>query len=83
MNQNASEISKNNNIIILCLDKTESIKEVVFGKYGIVNNAHEDTVVLDLSTTLANEIINFANQLNKKTGTPYIDALVSGGPTKR
>ena len=55
LNQNASKISENNNIIILCLDKTESVKEVVFGKDGIFNNAHEDTVVLDLSTTLAND----------------------------
>ena len=82
LNQNASKISKNNNIIILCLDKTESVKEVVFGKDGIVNNAHEDTVVLDLSTTLANETINFANQLNEKTGAAWIDAPVSGGPDK-
>ena len=82
LNQNASKISENNNIIILCLDKTENVKEVVFGKNGIVNNAHEDTVVLDLSTTLANETINFANQLNKKTGAAWIDAPVSGGPDK-
>ena len=82
LNQNASKISENNNIIILCLDKTENVKEVVFGKNGIVYNAHEDTVVLDLSTTLANETINFANQLNKKTGAAWIDAPVSGGPDK-
>ena len=80
--QNASQISKNNNIIILCLDKTESVKEVVFGKDGIVNNANENTIVLDLSTTLANETVNFANQLNKKTGAAWIDAPVSGGPDK-
>ena len=80
--QNASQICKNNNIIILCLDKTESVKEVVFGKDGIVNNAHDNTIILDLSTTLANETINFANQLNKKTGASWIDAPVSGGPDK-
>ena len=58
-NQYASEISKNNNIIMWCLDKTESVKEVVFGKDGIVNNAHDKTIIVDLSTTLANETINF------------------------
>ncbi len=80
--QNGSKISENNNIIILCLDKTESVKKVVFGKDGIVNNAHKNTIILDLSTTLANETINFANQLNKKTGAAWIDAPVSGGPDK-
>ena len=80
--QNASQISKYNDIIILCVDKTESVKEVVFGKNGIVNNANENTIILDLSTTLANETINFANQLNKETGASWIDAPVSGGPEK-
>ena len=74
LSQNASEISKNNDIIILCLDKTESVKEVVFEKDGIVKNAHENTIILDLSTTLANETINFADQLNKKTGASWIVA---------
>ena len=82
LNQNASEISKNNNLIILCLDKTESVKEVVFGKDGLVNNADNDTIMLDLSTTLANETIDFSNQLNKKTGASWVDAPVSGGPDK-
>ncbi len=82
LNKNASEISRNNNIIILCLDKTESVNEVVFGKDGIVNNADDNTIILDLSTTLVNETITFANQLNKKTGASWIDAPVSGGPDK-
>ena len=82
LNHNASKISKNNDIIILCLDKTDSVKEVIFGKDGIVNNAHNNSIILDLSTTLANETINFANQLNKKTGASWIDAPVSGGPDK-
>ena len=82
LNQKASEISQNNNIIILCVDKTESVKEVVFGKDGLVNNANDNTIILDLSTTLADETINFANQLNKKTGASWIDAPVSGGPDK-
>ena len=82
LNQNPSKISKNNDIIILCLDKTESVKEVVFGKDGVVNNANDNTIILDLSTTLANETINFANKLNKNTGASWIDAPVSGGPDK-
>ena len=80
--QNASQICKYNDIIILCVDKTQSVREVVFGKNGIVNNANENTIILDLSTTLANETINFANQLIKKTGASWIDAPVSGGPDK-
>ena len=43
--QKASEISQNNDIIILCVDKTESVKEVIFGKYGLVNNTHDKTII--------------------------------------
>ena len=31
-NQNASKISKNNDIIILCVEKTQRVREVVFQK---------------------------------------------------
>ena len=82
LNKSASHISQNNDIIIICVDKTKSVKEVVFGKDGIVNNAHDNTIILDFSTTLANETINFANKLNEKTGASWIDAPVSGGPDK-
>ena len=54
----------------------------MFGKDGIVKNAKNTTINLYLSTTLANETINFANQLNKKTRTAWIDAPVSRGPYK-
>ena len=57
--QNTSQICINNDIIILCVDKTKSVEQVVFGKNGIVNNANEHTIILDLSTTLANETIEF------------------------
>ena len=56
LNQNVSQISKNNDIIILCLDKTESVKEVVFGKDGLVNNANNKTIIL-AETRLKNKII--------------------------
>ena len=46
LNQKASEVSRNNNIIILCVDKTKSVKEVVFGKDGLVNNANNNTCLL-------------------------------------
>ena len=45
LNHKASEVSQNNNIIILCVDKTESVKEVVFGKYGLVNNTNDKTII--------------------------------------
>ena len=80
--QNVSKICKNNDIIILCLDKTESVKEVVFGKEGIVSNADYNTIILDLSTTLASETINFANKLNRKQGLHGLMYLSQVGLTK-
>ena len=82
LNHKASEVSRNNNIIILCVDKTESVKEVIFGKDGLVNNAKNDTIILDLSTTLADETINFATQLKKKRELPGLTHQSQGVLTK-
>ena len=46
-----------------------------------IKKENNNTIILDLSTTLANETIEFANQL-KKTGASWVDAPISGGPDK-
>jgi 3-hydroxyisobutyrate dehydrogenase-like beta-hydroxyacid dehydrogenase len=54
----------------------------VFDNNGIVKNATEKTIIIDLSTTLVNETIKFSEKFKHKTGGVWIDAPVSGGPEK-
>ena len=79
---NAAEIAKKCDIIFICVDKTENVEHVVFDNNGIVKNATEKTIIIDLSTTLVNETINFSEKFKHKTGGVWIDAPVSGGPKK-
>ena len=79
---NISEISKTCDFILICVDKTENVEKVVFNKNGIIKNATEKTIIIDLSTTLANETIKFSNQFNNLTKGYWVDAPVSGGPEK-
>ena len=77
-----AELSHDCDVIFICVDKTESVEDVVFKENGIIKNASKKTIIIDLSTTSANETINFANKLNIEKGSSWIDAPMSGGPVK-
>ena len=78
----ASEVAKKCNVIFVCVDKTENVEHAVFDGNGIVKHATENTIIIDLSTTLANETIKLSEKFKHKTGGAWIDAPVSGGPEK-
>ena len=77
-----AKLSQNCEIIFICVDKTESIEDVVFKESGIIKNASKTTILVDLSTTLANKTVNFSNKLRTQKGASWIDAPMSGGPDK-
>ena len=77
-----SNVSQKCEIIFLCVDKTENVEEIIFKENGIIHKASENTVIIDLSTTLANETINFSKKIKIIKGSSWVDAPVSGGPEK-
>ena len=77
-----AKLSQDCEIIFICVDNTESVEDVVFKETGVIKNASKNTIIIDLSTTLANETINFSNKLSTEKGTSWIDAPMSGGPDK-
>ena len=79
---NPAQVCKNCDIIFICVDKTENVKNVVFGDDGIIQNASKDTIIVDLSTTLANETINFSKKIKIEKKSSWVDAPISGGPEK-
>ena len=79
---NPAEISQTCDFIFICVDKTENVSDVIFGKNGIVQNASKHTIILDLSTTLADETINLSKRISAEKGSSWVDAPVSGGPEK-
>ena len=77
-----AKLSQDCEIIFICVDNTKSVADVVFKETGVIKNASKNTIIIDLSTTLANETINFSNKLSTEKGTSWIDAPMSGGPDK-
>ena len=82
LSESPAKLSEDCDIIFICVDKTENVKDIVYKQNGIIKNASKNTVIVDLSTTLADETINFSNKLNIERGSSWIDAPMSGGPDK-
>ena len=79
---NPAQISQTCDFIFICVDKTENVSDVIFGNNGIVQNASKNTIIIDLSTTLADETINLSKRISAEKGSSWVDAPVSGGPEK-
>ena len=67
---------------MICVYNTKNVERAVFGENSISTNWNQNTIIIDLSTTLANETINFSIRFKKETGGSWVDAPVSGGPEK-
>jgi 3-hydroxyisobutyrate dehydrogenase-like beta-hydroxyacid dehydrogenase len=80
--QNPSAVANECNLIFICVDKTENVEEVVFGENGVIQNASKNSIIVDLSTTSADKTILFANKVKLKKKVSWVDAPVSGGPSK-
>lgn len=80
--QNPSAVANECDLIFICVDKTENVEEVVFGENGVIQNASENSIIVDLSTTSADKTILFADKVKLKKKVSWVDAPVSGGPSK-
>ena len=80
--QNPSAVANECDLIFICVDKTENVEEVVFGENGVIQNASKNSIIVDLSTTSADKTILFADKVKLKKKVSWVDAPVSGGPSK-
>ena len=65
-------------IVCLCVSDASAVKDILFGKQGIVNSLRKQTPIIDFSTIGQTATIDIYNQLQQKQ-IPFIDAPVSGG----
>ncbi|WEG16879.1 NAD(P)-dependent oxidoreductase [Alkalihalophilus pseudofirmus] len=76
--ESATEAAKKADVIITMLGFPSEVKEIYFGEEGLLNNAREGSILIDMSTsspTLAKEIAEAAD----KHQMTALDAPVSGG----
>ncbi|ADC49536.1 putative dehydrogenase [Alkalihalophilus pseudofirmus OF4] len=76
--ESATEAAEKADVIITMLGFPSEVKEIYFGEEGLLNNAREGSILIDMSTsspTLAKEIAEAAD----KHQMTALDAPVSGG----
>ncbi|MBX2838622.1 MAG: NAD(P)-dependent oxidoreductase [Gammaproteobacteria bacterium] len=77
----ARELATTSSIIQLCLPNAEAVEQVLFGPEGVVRAGRSNVLILDSTTLLKKEAIEFSDKLSEYK-IPYCDCPVSGLPKK-
>lgn len=75
------EVAKNSDIVFTMVPDGHHVKEVIFGKDGLLKGLKKGKLVVDLSSIAPIVSIEIYNEL-KKIGVGFIDCPVSGGQVK-
>ncbi len=67
-------------VVIMCVTSTQCVEDAVFGTDGLASSAGKQSIIVDLSTTVADTTRALAERLRAETGAGWVDAPVSGGP---
>ena len=78
---NGAEVAKECDVIITMLPNSPHVRSVALGENGIVDGAHEGSVLIDMSSIDPTESKKIGEELAKK-GIEMLDAPVYGGEPK-
>lgn len=78
---NGAEVAKECDVVITMLPNSPHVRSVALGENGIVDGAHEGSVLIDMSSIDPTESKKIGEELAKK-GIKMLDAPVSGGEPK-
>lgn len=73
------DVAKLSDLIITVVKDADAVKEISFGKDGIVEGKHDGLIVADMSTINPNQSKEIAKQFNQNNIT-MLDTPVMGGP---
>ena len=72
------DVASRADIVILMLADTPAVEAVLLGENGVIEGVHENSLIIDMGTTLALESKRFAETVAQRGGQ-MVDAPVSGG----
>lgn len=75
-----AEVTRDSDIVLMCVLHTQAVEQCVFGRDGIAAVASANKILIDHSTIDPVRSRQFAERLHAETGMAWIDAPVSGGP---
>lgn len=70
---------ENSDVLMICVTDTEAVDAVVFGENGVAKYATAKQVLVDFSSIDPEATRSMSSRLENLTGTPWVDAPVSGG----
>ena len=74
-----SAVAESSDLIITCVKDADAVKQVLFGKGGVISGKHEDMTVADMSTINPNAAKEISKKLHDE-GIKSIEIPVMGGP---
>jgi 3-hydroxyisobutyrate dehydrogenase len=75
-----AEVTRDSDIVLMCVLHGEAVVQCVFGDQGIAKAASSGKILTDHSTIDPAKSRALAQRLRAETGMAFIDAPVSGGP---
>ena len=72
-------VAEHADIVFLCLTGTETVREVLFGKDGVVHGLREGMIIVDTTTAIPEASIAFAGTLAEQ-GVTFLDAPLGRSP---
>ena len=73
------QVGEHSDLVITVVKDANSVKEVVFGKSGIISGKHDGMCIADMSTVNPNATREISKQVTDK-GVDYMEIPVMGGP---
>jgi 3-hydroxyisobutyrate dehydrogenase len=74
----AADLARQCDVVLLCLPRTENVRQVTFGPGGLIEGLAPGTVVIDQTSGVPGETGDIARRLASR-GVSMLDAPVAGG----
>ncbi len=76
--ESPKEVAEKSDVVIVMVTDAPDVKEVIFGKNGVVEGARRGLIVVDMSTNSPKNAQEIYDELSK-IGVEFMDAPVTGG----
>ena len=73
------QVGENSDLVITVVKDADAVKEVIFGKTGIISGKHDGMCIADMSTVNPNETRDISKQVTTEK-IDYMEIPVMGGP---
>lgn len=78
---NPCSLTDHSDFIITCVTNYESLRDVLFGKHGVVNSSNKQVIIIDCTTVTPKQSADCSDLISKQDEITFLSVPVMGGPT--